>query len=80
MADIFRPDAPPEGFKRTGPGWIQRKSTPNNKIIGNLQRSHQDLRQENEDLKARLEQLEQLVAELPAPKKTRKQTQKPASE
>jgi cell division protein FtsB len=53
---------PPLGYKRSGNGWLSVASTPQKKQIKNL-------KSENEDLKARLDQLEEMVAGLVSKKK-----------
>jgi hypothetical protein len=65
MADILNPQAPPDGYKRTRPGWLQIRQSNYSNLITNL-------KQENEELRDRLAQLEELVTGL-TPKRRKKE-------
>lgn len=61
MADIFG-DNPPQDMLRSKKGWLKAKATPTKKQLLNL-------KNENAELKTRLEQLEAAVAEMASGKK-----------
>lgn len=65
MADILDIQAPPEGYKRTRPGWLQVRQSNYSGLIT-------ELRQENADLRERLAQLEELVMSNIVAKKKKK--------
>jgi hypothetical protein len=65
MVDILNPQAPPDGYKRTRPGWLQIRQSNYSNLIA-------DLKQENADLQDRLAQLEELITSL-TPKKRKKE-------
>lgn len=59
-SDFF--NQPPQGYVRTEGGWLRMAKTPQRQQVKRL-------RNENEELKSRLEQLEQAVSELANKKK-----------
>lgn len=61
MADIFG-DNPPQDMLRSKKGWLKAKATPTKKQLLNL-------KNENAELKTRLEQLEAAVEQLVSKKK-----------
>jgi hypothetical protein len=61
MANIFG-DNPPADYRRGNKGWLKAKSSPQKVQV-------KELKQENKDLKSRLELLEAAVAELASKKK-----------
>ena len=61
MANIFG-DNPPQEFTRGSKGWLKLKPSANKKQLSKL-------RDENTELKSRLEQLEAMVEQLASKKK-----------
>ena len=61
MANIFG-DNPPQEFTRGNKGWLKPKPSANKKQLSKL-------RDENAELKSRLEQLESMVEQLVSKKK-----------